>query len=58
MVGNSGTHPFNRTVAGPAEVVCLFWTKIKITFHFLQKQVINKNTSVIIGLVRLIILSK
>ena len=34
-----------------------FFLKIKIKFHFYKNQVINKSASVIVGLIRLIIIS-
>ena len=49
---------------GPAELVQLlrfwpeqFFLKVKTKFHFCKRQVINKSASVILGLIRLIILS-
>ena len=44
---------------GPAALVLAgpVFLKVKIKFHFYNKQVINKSASVIFGLVRLIVLS-
>ena len=44
---------------GPAAPVSArpVFIKVKTKFHFYKKQVINKSASVILGLVRLIILS-
>ena len=51
-------------LTGPAEEVRLlrfwldqFFSGVKMNFHFYIKQVVNKSSSVIFGLVRLIILS-